>query len=100
MCVTRLRPHAGMLFVFERSGDWEFWMKNTLIPLDMIWVAFDGTVSGIASNVPASKVTTPDDEVARRSGDGLYVIELAAGEAASDGIVKGVKLVLPVTALR
>jgi uncharacterized membrane protein (UPF0127 family) len=100
MCVTRLRPHAGMLFVFGQRGEWDFWMKNTLISLDMIWLESNGTVSTVAENVPASKVTTPDDAVARRSGDGLYVIELAGGEAASDGIVKGTKLVLPVPAVR
>ena len=38
MCVTRLRPRAGMLFVFPQSGEWDFWMKNTLISLDMIWL--------------------------------------------------------------
>jgi uncharacterized membrane protein (UPF0127 family) len=95
MCVTHLRPHAGMIFVFSQSGKWEFWMKNTLESLDMIWVGADGTVTNIAANVPPSTLETSDEDVARRSGDGLYVIELSAGEAASDGIVKGLKLRLP-----
>src|SRR5271156_4163298 len=34
MCVTRLRPQHGMIFVFPHNGPWEFWMKNSLIPLD------------------------------------------------------------------
>ena len=95
MCVTRLRPRTGMIFVFSRSGEWDFWMKNTLISLDMIWVAADGTVKSVAANVPPSTLRTPDEDVARRSGDGLYVIELSAGEAAADQIVAGAKLGLP-----
>jgi len=95
MCVTRLRPHAGMLFAFARDANWEFWMKNTLIPLDMIWVERNGTVNAVAANVPASTLQTTDDSVARRSGYGRYVIELRAGEARRDGILKGTKLALP-----
>jgi uncharacterized membrane protein (UPF0127 family) len=95
MCVTRLRPHAGMIFVFSAFAVQEFWMKNTLVPLDMVWVAPDGTVTSVASHVPASTRETPDDAVARRRGEGMYVIELAGGEAAADGVVVGVKLSLP-----
>jgi hypothetical protein len=95
MCVTRLRPHAGMIFVFADSEPQEFWMKNTLVPLDMLWVAPDGTVTSVAARVPASTRSTPDDRVARRTGTGMYVIELASGEAAADGIAAGTKLALP-----
>jgi len=56
-----------------------------------------GTVTTVAGNVPASTRSTPDDAVARRRGAGLYVIELAAGEAAADGISAGTKLLLPAT---
>jgi uncharacterized membrane protein (UPF0127 family) len=94
MCVTRLRPHAGMIFKFDQSADWDFWMKNTLIALDMVWVEADGTVSSVAANVPASTLTTPDEKIARRHGHGRYVIELPPGEAALDGIVKGAKLTI------
>jgi uncharacterized membrane protein (UPF0127 family) len=94
MCVTRLRPNAGMIFVFDAAQTWAFWMKNTLIPLDMIWLEQDGTVSSIAENVPASTLATPDDAIARRSGHGVYVIELSAGEAERDGIVTGTKLTI------
>jgi uncharacterized membrane protein (UPF0127 family) len=97
MCVTRLRPHAGMIFVFSEASIQEFWMKNTLVPLDMVWVDAGGTVTTVAGNVPASTRSTPDDVVARRRGQGLFVIELAAGEAAADGIAAGTKLLLPST---
>jgi len=95
MCVTRLRAHRGMIFVFPQSADQEFWMKNTLIPLDMLWVSADGTVTSVASDVPASTLQTPDDKVARRRGRGLYVIEVSGGEAARDGIAAASVLKLP-----
>jgi uncharacterized membrane protein (UPF0127 family) len=95
MCVIGMRPHAGMIFVFDDDGPEEFWMKHTLIPLDMVWVASDGTVRDVASSVPASTLQTPDDRVARRSGNGRYVLELQAGEARADGIAKGARLIIP-----
>jgi uncharacterized membrane protein (UPF0127 family) len=93
MCVTALAPQTGMVFLF-RGGDYErdFWMKNTLIPLDMIWVTADGRVTTVAAHVPATTVDTPDAQIPHRSGKGSYVIELAAGEAARDGIKPGVRL--------
>lgn len=95
MCVTGIRPRAGMIFVFDEDASWEFWMKLTLIPLDMIWVHADGRVDTVAANVPASTRATSDEKVARRKGTGKYVIELAAGEAARDGIVRGACLAAP-----
>jgi uncharacterized membrane protein (UPF0127 family) len=95
MCVTRLRAAHGMIFVFPQSGPQEFWMKNTLVPLDMVWVEADGRVASVAENVPASTRQTPDDEVARRGGKGRFVIELPAGEANADAIRAGVRLAIP-----
>jgi uncharacterized membrane protein (UPF0127 family) len=95
MCVTHMRPNAGMLFAFTSDATWEFWMKRTLIPLDMIWVAADGTVRSVQANVPAATLTTPDEKVARRSGSGRYVIELNAGAAKKTGIAPGVKFNFP-----
>jgi uncharacterized membrane protein (UPF0127 family) len=92
MCVRGLAPHTGMLFVFG-YGDQplDFWMKNTLIPLDMVFVRSSGVVNNVATNVPATSAATPGDKT-NRYGFGAYVIELAAGEAASDGITAGVHL--------
>jgi len=95
MCVTSLRRAAGMVFVFPAARRWEFWMKNTVVPLDMVWVAPDGRVTTVAANVPAATLQTPVAKLARRSGDGRFVIELAGGEAARDGIVAGTRLELP-----
>jgi hypothetical protein len=98
MCVTGLAPHGGMLFAFTEDAQHDFWMKNTLVPLDMLWVAADGTIRSVAANVPASTLSTPEENVARRGGRGKYVIELPPGEAAGDGLAVGVKLDLPTVA--
>ncbi len=84
--------HTGMIFVFERDARVNFWMKNTLVPLDMVFVGADGTVRRIFSNVPVVARTLPDDDIPREGGVAKYVIELRAGEAASDGIAQGLKL--------
>ncbi len=95
MCVTRLRPQHGMIFVFPAENAWQFWMKNTLVPLDMIWLTVSGEVTAVAADVPAATRETPEGALARRRGRGIYVIELRANEAAADGIVVGAQVTLP-----
>jgi uncharacterized membrane protein (UPF0127 family) len=96
MCVTRIPHGRGMIFVFAPpDASQNFWMKNTLVPLDMLFVHGDGTVDSVAANVPATPNGTPDDKIARRGGIGQFVIELGAGDAARLGITSGTKLVLP-----
>ncbi len=85
-------PHTGMLFVFERDENVDFWMKDTLVPLDMVFVAADGTVRRVFSNVRVVAPTLPDEQIPREGAQAKYVIELAAGEASADGIAAGVKL--------
>lgn len=85
-------PHTGMIFVFDRDEPVEFWMKNTLVPLDMIFIAADGTVRRVFSNVAVVARTLPDDRIPREGDVAKFVIELPAGEASSDGIAAGVKL--------
>jgi uncharacterized membrane protein (UPF0127 family) len=96
MMVRSMPPRVGMIFAFEQGDAARaFWMKNTLIPLDMVFVKADGTVSGVADHVPAVTTATPDKDIPRRYGLGRYVIELNAGEAVRDGISVGVRLALP-----
>jgi hypothetical protein len=92
MAYRSLPDHAGMIFVFDTDGPEDFWMKETLIPLDMLFVGADGRVRSIAANVPTVAPDTRDADIPLESGVGKYVIELAAGEAARDGIVVGVRL--------
>lgn len=87
-----LAPHTGMVFVFDEDMPVEFWMKDTLVPLDMVFVAANGTVRSIARNVPVVAPDTPNDRIPRRNGNAKYVIELPANEAAKDGIFTGCHL--------
>jgi uncharacterized protein len=93
MCVRSLAARTGMIFIFNDGDNLrDFWMKNTLIPLDMVWVLKNGKVNDVAANVPSTHVDTPDDKIPHRDGTGSYVIELAAGEAARAGIKPGTML--------
>jgi hypothetical protein len=101
MCVVRIPPGKGMIFVFEPPDRAQsFWMKNTLVALDMVFVTAAGLVTSVAADVPPTRSGTPDDAVARRSGFGRFVIELGGGDAARHGIAAGTKLGLPALSAR
>jgi uncharacterized membrane protein (UPF0127 family) len=79
-----LDADAGMLFVFDQPGEQTFWMKNTLIPLDMIFITADGRILGIVENAE------PRTETSRKvEGRSLYVLEIAGGQSARRGIRPG-----------
>jgi uncharacterized membrane protein (UPF0127 family) len=89
-----LAPHDGMIFLFPDTSERSFWMKNTLIPLDMLFVAADGTIAQIEHNA------VPHSLQARRSYHPVNaVIELAGGRAATQGIKEGdrVRYAIPAT---
>ena len=89
---TELAPHTGMIFVFDRDEFVDFWMKNTLLPLDMIFIGADGTVRRVYANVPVLHPEPSDERIPLEGAQAKYVIELGAGEASKDGIAAGVKL--------
>lgn len=74
---------CGMLFIFEKEGDYKFWMKNTLIPLDIIWIDQNLEVVYIANAVPCTKekceLYGPDKNI-------LYVLEINKGKANEIGL--------------
>jgi uncharacterized protein len=77
----------GMLFEFEHNAPVAFWMKNTYIPLDMIFISPSGVVTHIATNAePLSERVIPS------GGPSLGVLELNGGMAASIGIKVGDKV--------
>ncbi len=92
MYVTDLPEEKGMLFVFDQEDRQLFWMKNTLIDLDIVFIGADKTVTRVAENVPHSALETPAEEVAVVPGFGKYVLELAAGTAAKHQITPGSQL--------
>jgi uncharacterized membrane protein (UPF0127 family) len=78
---------SGMLFVYEQPQRAVFWMKNTLIPLDMIFLDASGTVTGIHENA------IPLDETGIDGGTGvLAVLEINGGLARRLGIDEGTEL--------
>jgi uncharacterized membrane protein (UPF0127 family) len=91
----KILPDQGMLFVFETEDVHFFWMKNTLVALDMLWLDTGRRVIHIEANVPPCKA-----DPCPSYGPGIparYVLELRAGGAAEKGIKVGDQLqfVLP-----
>jgi uncharacterized membrane protein (UPF0127 family) len=82
---THLAEDAGMVFVFPDAHQAQFWMRNTCIPLDMVFVSEDRIVIGVVTAPPLS------DEPRGVSGLSKYVVELAAGVAKKRGIGIGTK---------
>jgi len=85
-----LAPDAGMLFLYPSEREIQMWMKNTVIPLDMIFIRADGTVSHIAERaVPRSLEIIPSE------GPVLAVLEVNGGTAARLGIKPGDRVLYP-----
>lgn len=80
----RLADDHGMLFVYERPQTVAFWMKNTRIPLDMIFARADGTVATV------HEMAVPFDETAIPGGSDIqFVLEIGGGKARALGIGPG-----------
>ena len=81
---TELAPDAGMLFLFDETADHAFWMKNTLIPLDMLFIGDDGRIVGIVARA------APGDLTPRSAGGpSRYVLEVNGGWAEAHGVSPG-----------
>lgn len=81
---TELAPNHGMLFIFHDVRPRSFWMRNTYIPLDIIFVRADGRIVNIVANAE------PRTDIQRRStGPAKAVFEIAGGRAAELGIKPG-----------
>ncbi|MBD3762226.1 DUF192 domain-containing protein [Rhizorhabdus sp.] len=81
---TSLPDHGGMIFPMTPPRIASFWMKNTYIPLDMIFIRADGTIARIAAN------TVPEDLSPVESGEPVAaVLEIVGGGAAANEIAEG-----------
>ena len=78
---------SGMLFLMGREYQWSFWMRNTLIPLDMIFIGKDMTIAGIVEN--AEPLTESLRQVDKPSS---YVLEVNGGFTRKAGVVAGAKV--------
>jgi len=84
----QMDPDAGMIFLFERSEVQDFWMKNTYLPLDMIFIGADLRVVGVVEDAE------PLTETTRTVGQpSQYVLETNAGFARRHGIGPGARVV-------
>jgi uncharacterized protein len=82
-----LADDRGMIFFFPESGEYPFWMKNTLIPLDMIWIDEAHRIAHVKHNVqPCKADPCPSHPPNARA---KYVLEVAAGVAAKHGLKAG-----------
>ncbi|TAJ73333.1 MAG: DUF192 domain-containing protein [Phenylobacterium sp.] len=84
MCRRSLSADRGMLFLFPKATPQMFWMRNTLIPLDIVYIGADGRVVSISRNVQPL-----DESGAPSAGPAKFVLELAAGRAAQIGLLPG-----------
>ena len=85
-----LAADRGMLFPYDPPRPASFWMKNTLIPLDLIFIRADGTIASIEANaVPLSLEPIASQEPV------AAVLEIAGGRAAELGLAPGDQVLLP-----
>jgi uncharacterized membrane protein (UPF0127 family) len=82
-----LPARQGMLFVFEREQPLAFWMKNTLIPLDILYFDDQLRLVSVARSVPPCKSARCPSYPS--TGPALFALELNAGEASRLGVRRG-----------
>ena len=88
-----LDAQRGMLFIHEREEPQAYWMKNTRIPLDILYFDADRKLVSVSRNVPPCSLGDRCPPYPSRA-PGKYVLELNAGEAAALGVQDGDVLVL------
>ena len=84
-----LLPDAGMLFVFTEESILAFWMKDTLIPLDILFLDQDRRIVDILTMTPQPGVPTDELTVYRSALPAMYAVEVNAGTAAELGLAPG-----------
>lgn len=86
----QLAADAGMLFDFREERPVSFWMRNTFIPLDMLFIAADGTVRNVHVNaIPHDPTPIPSD------GPVQFVLEIPGGRSVELGVQPGDRLEHP-----
>ena len=81
----------GMLFIFQSEGQYSFWMRGMLFPLDFIWISSARVVVDITIDVPTVEPSVPDGELQRYRPDQavLYMLEVNAGVVREAGVQIG-----------
>ncbi|MGE0109503.1 MAG: DUF192 domain-containing protein [Bdellovibrionales bacterium] len=86
MFMHDMPPDEGMLFILPEEETASFWMKNTYIPLDLLFIRQNGVISGIAQGKPHDLTPIESQEKVR------YVLEINAGRAVELGLAVGDRL--------
>jgi uncharacterized protein len=92
MDVRQLPPGQGMLFLFASPQEVAFWMKDTYLSLDLVFIAEDGTVVNVAPDARPLSLRPIESE-----GPVVAVLEIRAGSARRIGLKAGDRIVLPKT---
>ena len=79
----------GMLFVFEKPGEYGIWMKDMNYDIDILWLDAEGRVVKVVENAPAPDIESQTWLVYKNAEPAMYVLELGAGEFARMGIALG-----------
>jgi uncharacterized protein len=82
-----LADNRGMFFIFRREEPRSFWMRNTRIPLDIIYLDSELRVVSISANTPPCRTRQCPSYPSR--GPAMYVLEVNAGQAAALGLERG-----------
>jgi uncharacterized membrane protein (UPF0127 family) len=86
----KLAPDAGMVFVFDRDGMPRFWMKSTLIPLDVIWVSASGEVVEVRAELQPCTVDPCTQYAPQKPARAALLVN--AGFSAAHGVKAGAML--------
>jgi uncharacterized membrane protein (UPF0127 family) len=89
-----LDQNEGMIFIFDEPGFYPFWMKNTLISLDMLWVDVHGKIVSIAQSVPPCEADPCPSYPPIAGSSALYVVEVVAGFTRQHGVKVGDTLII------
>ncbi|QGA80229.1 DUF192 domain-containing protein [Candidatus Nanohalobium constans] len=91
----KLPIEQGMLFVFPEEDDRGFWMKNTLIPLDIIFVDSEGKIINIEEAVPEPNTSDENLKTYRSDAPAKYVIETNSSFVERENVEEGDRVVIP-----
>ena len=89
---TSMKPDHGMLFFHPQAGPYSYWMYQTLIPLDMVWMDNDRQIVEIVENAPPCKTAASQCPKYGGKQNAKFVLELAGGMARQWGLQLGQRL--------
>ncbi|WP_325168788.1 DUF192 domain-containing protein [Paracoccus caeni] len=91
-----LADDAGMLFIYDRPREVSFWMRNTYLPLDLLFMDDHGVIRHIHRNArPFDETSIPGAAIGDPNPERQMILEIAAGEADRHGLRPGMAMAHP-----